>query len=156
MLLAAANAVALPAVSAGQSPDPIALSLALGPSPYDLSGPGTGFATAAQFSWEPVAGLVIEPGVTRFTYSSQFATRFSYLFPKLSIQAQVPRGRVRPFLGVGGGGAIVVSGPSETVATLHAVGGVRVPINANWGSAGSFVCEPYAPGRAAQQTSCLG
>jgi len=132
-LLVAVCSLTVPAAAAAQNFNPLALSLALGPSPYDLSGTGTGFAVAAGLPWEPVAGLIVEPGVTFFTYSSQFETRFNYLFPELSVQAQLPRGRVRPFLGVGAGGAFVVSGPSETVATLHAVGGVRVAIDATWG-----------------------
>ncbi len=116
-LLVVAGALTVPAVSTGQTPNAVALSVAVGPSPYDLSGTGTGFAAALQLPWEPVAGLVVEPGVTFFTYSSQFDTRFNYLFPELSVQAQLPRGRVHPFLGVGAGGAFVLSGPSETVAT---------------------------------------
>ncbi len=144
-LLVAAHALAMPVVSAGQSANPVALSLALGPSPYDLSGTGTGFAMATQLAWEPVAGLVLEPGVTFFTYSSQFDTRFSFLFPELSVQAQLPHGRVRPFLGVGAGGAFTVNGPSETVATLHAVGGVRVVLNATWGMRGELRVRAVRP-----------
>ncbi len=144
-LLVAAHALASPAPSVAQSHSAVALGLALGPSAYDLSGTGTAFAVATQLPWEPVAWLVIEPGVTFFTYSSQFDTRFSYLFPELSIRAQLPRGRVRPFLGVGAGGAFVVSGPSETVATLHAAGGVRVALNGMWGVRGELRVRAVRP-----------
>lgn len=130
---------------AGQSHNAVAVSLALGPSAYDLSDTGTAFAVAAQLPWEPVAGLVVEPGITFFAYSSQFDTRFSYLFPELSVQAQLPRGRVRPFFGVGAGGAFVVSGPSETVATLPAVAGVRVTVKADWGVRGELRVRAVRP-----------
>ena len=77
---------------------------------------------AAQGAWELLPALIVEPGLTFFSYTAQFADRVSYLFPELSIQAQLPRGTVRPFLGVGGGGGFVVSGQGETAGTLHAVG----------------------------------
>ena len=54
------------------------------------------------------------------------------------MQAQLPNGRVRPFLGVGAGGGFVVSGAGETVATLHAVGGVRVQVSPAWSLRGEL------------------
>jgi hypothetical protein len=71
--------------------------------------------------------------------------RFSYLFLELSIQAQLPHGQVRPFLGVGAGGAFVVTGPSETVATLHAVVGLRALIDQSWGIRGEFRVRSVRP-----------
>jgi hypothetical protein len=112
----------------------LALSVAVGPSPYDLSGTGTGFAAAAELSWRPVVGLVVEPGLTYFTYQSQFAERVHYLMNELSVQGELPLGSVRPFLGGGVGFARVVSGPEQTVATLHAVGGIRVDLSQAWGA----------------------
>jgi hypothetical protein len=135
----------MPVCGAAQQARPVTLSLVAGPSVYDLSGTGTSFAGAALVAWEPIAGLVLEPGVTFFTYSSQFDTRFSYLFPELSIQGQLPRGRMRPFLGVGAGGAFVLSGSSETVATLHAVGGVRVRVNTDWAVRGELRVRAVRP-----------
>jgi hypothetical protein len=130
-----AAALITPAAAAlGQAGNRMALSLAAGPSPYDLSGTGTGFAAAAQFSWRPVLGLVIEPGLTYFTYQSQFSERIHYLMNDLSVQGELPLGRVRPFLGGGAGFARVVNDPGETVATLHAVGGFRVDLNQAWGA----------------------
>jgi hypothetical protein len=124
-----------PAVPAfAQAGSRLALSVAAGPSPYDLSGTGTGFAAAAELSWRPVSGLVVEPGLTYFTYQSQFSERIHYLMNELSIQGELPLGRVRPFLGGGAGFARVVSDPEETVATLHAVGGFRVDLSQAWGA----------------------
>ncbi|MBA3445250.1 MAG: hypothetical protein H0T58_10435 [Gemmatimonadales bacterium] len=113
----------------------LALSVAAGPSPYDLSGTGTGFAAAMQLSWRPVSGLVIEPGLTYFTYESQFSERIHYLMNELSVQGELPLGQVRPFLGGGAGFARVVSDADENdiVATLHAVGGFRVDLSPTWG-----------------------
>ena len=121
------------------------MGLAAGPSVYDLSGTGTTVAAAAQLAWEPLAALVIEPGLTFLTYEAQFQDRISFLFPELSVQAQLPGGRVRPFLGVGAGGAFAISGPGETVATLHAVGGARVHVNANWGLRGELRVRAVRP-----------
>ncbi len=114
------------------------LSLAAGPSSYDLSGTGTSLAVAAQNAWELLPALVVEPGLTFFSYEAQFADRVSYLFPEISIQAQLPHGTVRPFLGVGGGGGFVVSGEGGTAGTLHAVGGVRVQLDPRWSLRGEL------------------
>jgi hypothetical protein len=55
------------------------LSGLAGPSPYDLSGTGTGFVAALELTWRPASGLVVEPGMTYFTYESQFSERIHYL-----------------------------------------------------------------------------
>jgi hypothetical protein len=118
--------------------DKLDLALAAGPSPYDLSGTGTGASGAVFLTWRPLSGLVLEPGVTVFRYLSQFDERTSLLFPELSVQAEVPGGRFHPFLGGGGGGAFVLGGTGETVATLHAVGGARIDIGDVWGMRGEM------------------
>ncbi|HET7423380.1 MAG TPA: hypothetical protein VFJ92_07460 [Gemmatimonadales bacterium] len=131
-------ALGAPSSTAAQEGQPVTLSLTAGPSAYDLSGTGTSFAVATQGAWELLPALVVEPGLTFFGYEAQFADRVSYLFPEVSIQAQLPRGTVRPFLGVGGGGAFVVSGEGETAGTLHAVGGVRVQLDPRWSLRGEL------------------
>ena len=123
----------------------LALSVAIGPSPYDLSGTGTGAAGAVRLAWTPVRSLVVEPGMTVFTYRSQFDERTTLLFRELSIQGELPLGRVRPFLGGGAGGAFVVSGPGDTEATLHAVGGVRIALGKNWGALGEMRIRAVRP-----------
>jgi hypothetical protein len=112
----------------------LALSVSAGPSPYDLSGTGTGVAGALALTWRPIRGLLIEPGTTAFTYRSQFGTRFTYLLPELSIQGELRLGPVRPFFGVGAGGAFVVQGPRRTDPTLHATLGSRIQLGAGWGA----------------------
>ena len=71
----------------------LAITVAIGPSPYDLSGTGTGAAGAVRLEWAPLRGLVIEPGMTVFTYRSQFDERTTLLFRELSIQGELPLGR---------------------------------------------------------------
>ena len=51
---------ASPAAAQGR----VALGIAAGPSPYDLSGTGTGGAGAAFLAWRPFRGLAIEPAMT--------------------------------------------------------------------------------------------
>lgn len=133
--LVAAALITPPPAALAQAGNRMALSVAAGPSPYDLSGTGTGFAAAVEFSWRPILGLVVEPGLTYFTYESQFAERIHYLMNELSVQGELPLGRVRPFLGGGAGFARVVSDTDEDdlVATLHAVGGIRVDLSPTWG-----------------------
>ena len=137
-LLTVVLALIAPAATSAQEDRPVTLSIAAGPSIYDLSGTGTSLAVAGQGAWELLPALVIELGLTFFSYEAQFADRVSYLFPEISIQAQLPRGAVRPFLGVGGGGGFVVSGEGETAGTLHAVGGVRVQLDPRWSLRGEL------------------
>lgn len=123
----------------------LTLGVAAGPSPYDLSGTGTGAAGAVLLAWAPLRGLVVEPGVTVFTYRSQFDERTTWLFPELSIQGELPLGRVRPFLGGGAGGGFVASGTGQTVATLHAVGGLRIALGEGWGALGEMRVRAVRP-----------
>lgn len=80
--------VVMPRTSVAQVPQRIDLSLAAGPSPYDLSGTGTGRAAGIRVDWQPLGWLVVQPGMGFFSYDSQFSNRTSYLFPELSLQAQ--------------------------------------------------------------------
>jgi len=75
LALVGAGLLALPASGSAHAGSRLALSGLVGPSPYDLSGTGPGFAAAIEFSWRPVTGLVIEPELTYFTYESQFSER---------------------------------------------------------------------------------
>jgi hypothetical protein len=125
--------------------DHLAIAVGAGPAPYDLSGTGTGASGAVLLAWMPLRGLVLEPGVTVFTYRSQFDERTTLLFPELSIQGELPLGRIRPFLGGGAGGAFVAGGSGETVATLHAVGGVRIAIGNAWGALGEMRIRAVRP-----------
>jgi hypothetical protein len=132
-------------VRPGAAQGRLALAVAAGPSPYDLAGTGTGTSGAAFLAWRPARGLVVEPGLTVFSYRSQFGERTSLLFPELSVQGELVLGRIRPFLGGGGGGAFVLGGVGETVATLHAVGGARVDLGEAWALLGEMRIRAVRP-----------
>ena len=138
------SACGTPPVVAQQLPR-LDLGVAAGPSPYDLSGTGTGFAAGIRAPWQASRWLVIEPGIGFLSYNSQFDTRTSYLFPELSIQGQLRVGRVRPFLGGGAGGALVLQGEGETQATLHAVSGLRLDLDGDWTASGELRVRAVRP-----------
>lgn len=115
----------------------LAVSLSAGYASYDLAGAGSGFVSAAGLSWSPTRLLVVEPGISFFSYKPRFAAqRVSYLFPEISVQAQVGRGRVVPFVGLGLGGSFVVAGFGGTEETLHAAIGLRINVGGGWGVRG--------------------
>jgi hypothetical protein len=116
----------------------LAVGIAAGPSPYDLAGTGTGTAAAGFLAWRPARGLVIEPGLTVFSYRSQFDERTNLLLPEVSFQGELALGAFRPFLGAGAGGAFALSGVPSTSVTLHAVGGARVDLGQSWGLLGEM------------------
>ena len=143
LIFAATMAMTSPA--SAQEPARLDVGVAAGPAPYDLSGTGTGFAAAIRGPWQPRSWLVIEPSVGLFSYNSQFDARTIYLFPELSVQGQVRLGRLRPFLGGGAGGAFVVGGEGETVATRHAVGGSRLDLGPEWAISGELRIRAVRP-----------
>jgi hypothetical protein len=115
----------------------LAVSISGGYASYDLAGAGSGFVGAAGVSWSPIRLLVVEPGISFFSYKPAFATaRLSYLFPEISVQAQAGRGPVLPFVGIGVGGSFVVSGEGRTEETLHAAVGLRIDVGRGWGVRG--------------------
>jgi hypothetical protein len=124
----------------------LAVSLSGGYASYDLAGAGSGFVGAAGLSWSPTRLLVVEPGISFFTYQPTFAApRQSYLFPEISVQAQVGRGRVLPFVGVGLGGSFVVAGFGRTEETLHATMGLRIDGGGGWGVRGEVRARSINP-----------
>ena len=116
----------------------LALGIAAGPSPYDLAGTGTGTAIGGFLPWRPARGLVVEPGLTVFSYRSQFDERTNLVLPEVSIQGELVLGGFRPFLGGGAGGAFALSGVPSTSLTLHAVGGARVDLGLTWALLGEM------------------
>lgn len=129
----------VPAMAQGSRP-PIESALLLGPSPYDLSGTGTGFAVNAGIA-VPVLRqvLLLEPSLGVFTRTSQFGNREHWLFPELSLQAQARVGGVRPYLGGGiGAGTVGLSGPARWRFTLHGLAGVRAHLSGRWGVRGEL------------------
>ncbi|HEX7336079.1 MAG TPA: hypothetical protein VF252_02630 [Gemmatimonadales bacterium] len=133
------------AIRPGAAQGRLALGVAAGPSPYDLAGTGTGTSGAALLAWRPVRGLVVEPGVTVFSYVSQFGTRTSLLFPELSVQGELVRGSFRPFIGGGAGSSFGLQGEGEIALTLHAVGGARVDLSDAWSLLGEMRIRAVRP-----------
>jgi len=119
---------------------PTETALILGPSPYDLSGTGTGFAANLGIAVPMLRqALILEPSLGIFTYSSQFGNRTHWLFPELGLQAQAHLGGVRPYLGGGiGAGTEGLSGPARWQVTLHGVAGLRVHLGGRWGMRGEM------------------
>ncbi len=144
--LAVAVSLLAPVTALAQTGSRLTLSGLAGPSPYDLSGTGTGFAAALEFNWRPTPGLVIEPGITYFTYQAQFSQQIHYLMNELSVQGELPLGRVRPFLGGGAGFAQVLNEENEeAVGTLHAVVGLRVDLSRTWAVRGEMRARAVRP-----------
>jgi hypothetical protein len=88
---------------------------------------------------------VIEPGVTFFSYVSQFGQRTSLLLPELSVQGELQLGSFRPFLGGGAGASLGLEGAGETALTLHAVTGTRVDLSNDWGLLGEMRIRAVRP-----------
>jgi hypothetical protein len=101
------------------------LSLLAGPSPYDLSGTGTGFAAGAWVDYPVRSFFLVEAGIGDFRYDPQTGTHVTYLLPEVGARRGVPVGRFFPSTGAGAGVASVLSGGDVTDLTLHVVLGIR-------------------------------
>jgi hypothetical protein len=132
-LFAAAVFVAPCGAQESQEPRPI-LSVLAGPSPYDLSGTGTGFAVGAWVSCPVWPFLLLEGGSGYFRYTAQGGSAVAYLLPEVGFRAGVPAGPWFPYAGGGVGLASVVSGFEGTDLTLHVVLGVRLWITSGIGA----------------------
>jgi hypothetical protein len=141
LMLSAGLASTSPSFAQGR----LAVEVAAGPSPYDLSGTGTGTAGGAFLAWRPARGLVVEPGLTVFHYRSQSGGGRTHLFPELSVQGELVLGSFRPFLGAGAGATVGLTGAGTTAATLHAVGGARVDLSPSWGLLGQLRIRAVRP-----------
>jgi hypothetical protein len=132
MIVVLASAPDLPAQTELHSRS---LAVVAGPANYDLSGTGWSWSAGARLDLPLGRLLLLEPGIGFFTYDSQFDTRTSYLFPELSLQLQYPGSTVRPYVGVGAGGAFVLQGGpgSSTEPTVHGALGLRVGVTERWG-----------------------
>ena len=104
------------------------VSLLVGPASYDFGVTGTSVAAAGYVTWFAVPALAVEPGITYLTYKASSDASSTLLFPELSVQAAVPGGPVRPYLGAGIGLTIPASGGFGTHRSVNAVAGVRIPV----------------------------
>jgi hypothetical protein len=116
-----------------------------GPSSYDLGGTGTSAFGAVRFDVPVGLVFILEPGVANFRYPAQSSDHITYLFPEVSVQAQVPGGGVRPYLGGGIGFTEFLSGRGRTLVTLHAAAGLRVAVANGWGLRGELRARSVDP-----------
>lgn len=116
-----------------RSPGPES-SVLLGPSRYELTKSGTGFAGKLTVAFRPTRILVIEPTLGYLTYRNDFGQRTHWFFPELSFQAEARLGRWRPYAGIGGGAGVAsLVGREHWEGTLHAAGGLRLRLGRTWG-----------------------
>jgi hypothetical protein len=105
-----------------------AAGLSFGIVQFDLSGTGSTAIFGARLDRDLQRWLVAEAAVGFFEPYEQFGGRSRYTIPEAQLQAQLPLGSVRPYLGIGGG-AVFGSGRGSTV-TVSGATGVRVAIPA--------------------------
>lgn len=108
------------------------LTLAGGASGYDLSGTGTTFVLGASLDVPLGAAVVLDAGGRFLRYEAQSGRHVSFLLPEAGLQAQLPLGPVRPYLGGGVGRTLVVEGPGRDELTLHAALGARIDLPGSW------------------------
>jgi hypothetical protein len=121
----------LPAVTRAQD-RPTLFTLAAGASRYDIAITGTTWVAAMRSPVMAGRAVVVEPGITFFTYLNQINRRTNLLLPELSIQGSPLQGRFRPYLGGGIGFSTYLSGPNRNDLTLHAVAGARFVMSNTW------------------------
>lgn len=111
------------------------VSMVVGPSPYDLSGTGTGLALNVGFAYRPFRRILIaESNLGYFRYTEQFGSRVIWLFPEISVAAEAHLGRLSPYLGGGAGrGRGSGNGSSVWETTIHGIVGARVALENGWG-----------------------
>jgi len=116
-----------------------------GPSPYDLSGVGTGFAAAIRLDFQLFQLIIVEPGLGWFRYRTQDGSLETHLLPELSLQAQARLGPLRPYLG-GGAGLAFISPGDWSYTTLHGAAGVRLTLAPRWLLRAEFRLRTEGPG----------
>jgi len=114
-------------------PRPPAFAFMAGAAPYDLAAKGTGPFGAIRIEVPAGRIFVIEPGLTFFRYTSEVDEKVSLLFTEVSLQAQLPRGPARPYLGAGVGFSEFLSGRGGNDFVGHVAGGVRWSFGGRWG-----------------------
>ena len=101
------------------------VALVAGPVKYDLSGTGWSWGAGVRADLPAARIITFEGGVTYFRYHPQFDSDVSYLFPEVGAHLVLPTGVLRPYLFVGGGAALSVSGGAGTDVAVHGGVGVR-------------------------------
>jgi hypothetical protein len=109
---------------------------------YDLSGTGTRGFGGVRAQVPVLRHLVVEPGVTYMNYRLQGilrGPRVAMWFPEVQLQAELPLGAVRPYLGAGAGIAVAsLLDERDVEATASVTGGARVALPGGWGAGGEL------------------
>ena len=103
----------------------------VGITQFDLSGTGTAPVVSIRAEQEINRFLVVEGAVTLFRPKEQFGTRRTFIVPEVQLQLQLPAEIVRPYLGVGVGGAFISNGGGSQ-EVISAAGGIRAAISKEW------------------------
>jgi len=109
------------------------VAVVAGPVKYDLSGTGWSWGAGIRADL-PVARVVtFEGGLTYFQYDAQFDSDVRYVFPEVGAHLVLPPRAVRPYLCIGGGAALSVSGGGGSDVAVHGGIGVRTAGDGRYG-----------------------
>ena len=109
-----------------------------GPSFYRFgSNSGTGIDIGLVVSTAPGRHLILEAGLSIFDAEEEFtfggvsgSNRLRFLLPEVNVEWQAGAGKVRPYVALGGGGAVRLNGTVPGGATLRTGVGTRVMVGA--------------------------
>ena len=133
-LVAAGVPAGARAQSVAESPAPRrpAISVSAGAFQYDLSGTGTAPMVAVRAERPLARYALVEGGLTLARPEQQFGGTTTFLVPEAQLQAQLPLGRVAPYLGVGAGAAFDRRGDgfggTRSDLTVSGAGGLRAQL----------------------------
>ena len=110
------------------------VALVAGPVKYDLSGTGWSWGAGVRADLPVARVITFEGGLTYFQYDAQFDSSVKYLFPEVGVHLVLPTRALRPYLFVGGGAALSVSGGAGTDVAVHGGVGVRTAGEGRYGA----------------------
>lgn len=106
------------------------ISFSAGAADFDLTGSGVTPTVALRADAELTPWLVGELGVSALRPNEELPARLTYVVPELQLQLQRRAGRVRPYLGAGGGWFYAI-GPNRarrSALSASAAAGVRLDL----------------------------
>jgi len=114
----------------------LASGVEAGPSFYRFgSNTGTAVDAGLVISTAPSRHLILEAGLSIFDAEQDFtfggasgSSRVRFLLPEVNFEYQAGKGKVRPYMALGGGGAIRLNGLIAGGATLRSGVGARVMV----------------------------
>ena len=113
------------------------LGVAAGPTNYDLNGTGGSAVISARLDFIVEPWLVLQQSFSYFNYQPPTISRTHIVFSDTQAQFQIP-GSIRPFIGIGAGGASDIGRHIGQQFTLSASAGARVSVRRAWSAAAEF------------------